>query len=235
MPIYRMAGLNVKIEPKYEKLRRYAEKYLCSDADIDDAIDINISQEYIDQKKQETPYLTYDDIEYIWVGAKFATKLLSNNGFVLHSSAVAYDGDAYLFSAASGTGKSTHTGFWQKVFGEDKAVIINDDKPAIRDIGGVYHACGTAFSGKSPTSTDVQVPVKALCFIYRSEDDEIRKLDPSEALELIFEQTLWKGSGAFVVMVMSVLDDFLKKVPCYSVGVTYSEDSARFVYNALNS
>ncbi len=234
MPIYRMAGLNVKIEPKYDKLRQYAEKYLYTDDVSEDVIELFLSEDFIENKKREVPYLSLEDIEYIYTGAMFAKKLLNCNGFMLHSSAVAYDGDAYLFSAASGTGKSTHTGFWQKVFGEDKAIIINDDKPAIRDLNGRYCACGTAFSGKTPTSANVQVPVKALCFIYRSENDEIRKLEPSEALDLIFEQTLWKGSGAFVGMVLSVLDDFLKKVPCYSVGVTYSESSARFVYNALN-
>ena len=234
MPIYRMAGLNVKIDPKYEKLKQYAEKYLYTGADVENAIDINVSQEYIDWRKKETPYLTLEDIEYIWVGAKFAKLLLEYDGFVLHSSAVAYKGSAYLFSAASGTGKSTHTGFWQKVFGEDEVVILNDDKPALRKMDGTYYACGTAFSGKTPTSANIQVPVKAICFIYRSEKDEMRQIEPSEALDLIFEQTLWKGEGAFIGTVLSVLDDFLRNVPCYSVGVTYSEDSARFVYNALN-
>ena len=58
--------------------------------------------------------------------------LLKNHGFMLHASAVEVDGKAYLFSASSGTGKSTHTKLWQEYFGYDKALIINDDKPALK-------------------------------------------------------------------------------------------------------
>ena len=46
---------------------------------------------------------------------------------VLHSSAIAVDGNAYLFSAHSGTGKSTHTSLWLDHF-KDRAL-----KMCIRD------------------------------------------------------------------------------------------------------
>jgi len=234
MPIYRMAGLNVRIEPQYEKLRQYAEKYLCTEPVSGEVIDLFLPEDFIEKKKQESPYLVLEDIEYIYIGAIFARKLIKRGGFMLHSSAIEYENKAYLFSAASGTGKSTHTGFWQKVFGKDKTTMINDDKPAIREIDGIYCACGSAFSGKTPTSANVQVPIRAVCFIHRSEKDEIRQLEPAEALPLIFEQTLWKGSEEYMALFLARLDDFLKNVPCYSVGVTLSENSARFVYNALN-
>ena len=51
---------------------------------------------------------------------------------MLHSSAVVADGKAYLFTADSGTGKSTHTQLWPRMFG-DRAYILNDDKPALLD------------------------------------------------------------------------------------------------------
>ncbi|MFR5584255.1 MAG: hypothetical protein ACLTLQ_10945 [[Clostridium] scindens] len=62
----------------------------------------------------------------------FIENLFRKGGMMLHASAVEVDGKAYLFSADSGTGKSTHTKQWQNYFGKERALIINDDKPAIR-------------------------------------------------------------------------------------------------------
>lgn len=41
------------------------------------------------------------------------------------------DGKAYMFSAPSGTGKSTHAKLWRDCFG-DRVTMINDDKPLIK-------------------------------------------------------------------------------------------------------
>ena len=235
MAIYKAAGLFLEFTPKYEHLRRYAEKYIYNGEEPPkDIIDLNIPKDYLKEKQKLNPHLSLAMCEYIWTGALFAFKLLEKNGFVVHSSAVAYDGNAYLFSADSGTGKSTHTEFWQEVFGSDKAVIINDDKPAVREIDGVFCASGTMFSGKSPISENISVPVKALCFIHRSEKNEIRRLEAGEALHLLLGQTLRPKNAEKILELTQVLDGFLRKVPVYSLGVTYSPESAEFAYKAIN-
>ena len=235
MAIYKAAGQFIELTPKYEHLRNYAERYLYDgDEQPHDVIDLNVPEDFLIEKQKENPHLSLATCEYIWTGALFAFRLLDREGFVIHSSAVAYDGNAYLFSAHSGTGKSTHTGFWQEVFGKENTYIINDDKPAVTKLNGRYCASGTMFSGKSPTSENVAVPIKALCFIYRSEKDEIRKLEPGEALPLLLEQTLRPSSAEKVIQLSDVLDGFLRNVPVYSLGVTFSPDSARFAYKAIN-
>lgn len=232
MAIYRMAGLLVEMTPKHEHLRRYAEKYLYT-GEVNNEEVINIES----QLEAPPAYAHFDKgaVEYMLNGAKFACKLLTKNGFMLHSSAVAYEGNAYLFSADSGTGKSTHTAFWRQCFGEDKTVIINDDKPALREVDGVFYASGTPFSGKSDLNTDITVPVRAVCFIYRSEKNEIRRLAPDEALEPIFNQIMRPKSPELLNLCFEVLDSFLRKVPIFSLGVTYSPDAAVFAYENINS
>ncbi len=234
MAIYKVAELYLEFTPKYEHLKEYAEKYLYTgEYDPDDVINLDVPKDFFEKKQKENPYLSIAMCEYIWMGAIFALKLLERKGFVIHASAVAYEGYAYLFSADSGTGKSTHTGFWQEVFGADKAVILNDDKPAVREIDGRFCASGTMFSGKSPLSDDITVPVKALCFIHRSEQNEIKRLSVGEALPLLFEQTLRPRRSEKILELTEILDGFLRSVPVYSLGVTYSPDSARFAYEAL--
>jgi serine kinase of HPr protein (carbohydrate metabolism regulator) len=51
--------------------------------------------------------------------------------FLFHGSAIAVDGVGYLFTAKSGTGKSTHARLWRELLGA-RAVMVNDDKPLLR-------------------------------------------------------------------------------------------------------
>ncbi len=235
MAIYKIADIFVEMEPKYKRLKKYAEKYLYTGDEVpEDVMKVEISEEVMKMKNEEHSYLSPANCEYIFFGACFASRILKYNGFVLHSSAIAYDGNAYLFSADSGTGKSTHTGFWQEVFGKENVVYINDDKPAIREVDGVFYASGTPFSGKSDLSENITVPLKAVCFIHRSEQNEIKKLSPSEAMNLLFGQTLRPSRPQSITLLLEILDRFFNKVPVYSLGVTYSPDSAQFAYEALN-
>lgn len=235
MAIYKAAGLYLEFTPRYERLRKYAEKYLYQGSETpSDVINLDIPEDFVLEKQEENPHLTVETCEYIWTGILFARKILERNGFVLHSSAISCDGEAYLFSADSGTGKSTHTKFWQEVFGKERTFIINDDKPAVREIDGKFYASGTMFSGKSPMSKSVSVPLKAICFIYRSETNEIRRLEVGEALPLLFEQTLRPKNEEKIVELLTILDSFLRAIPVYSLGVTLSPESAIFAYKAIN-
>ena len=101
-----------------------------------------------------------DDWDYFLEGAKFSSLLLENDGFVLHASALALNENAFLFSANSGIGKSTHTRLWKKVF--DGVTIINDDKPALRLKSGLFYVYGTPWSGKSSLNENICVPLKSI-------------------------------------------------------------------------
>ena len=98
------------------------------DGDAKTQITLTMTEELCIQKQAEQPHLTLEECEYIFVGLEFYRKLLLQGGMMIHASAVEVDGRVYLFSADSGTGKSTHTKQWQKYFGTERALIINDDK-----------------------------------------------------------------------------------------------------------
>ena len=235
MAIYKIADIFVEMTPCHNRLKKYAEKYLYTGNETpENVMKVEISEDILKMKNEEHSYLSAEECEYIFFGACFAARLLKYNGFVLHSSAIAYEGNAYLFSADSGTGKSTHTGFWQDVFGKENVIFINDDKPAIREINGVFYASGTPFSGKSDLSNNIVVPLKAVCFIHRAEQNEMKRLNPSDAMELLFGQILRPRQSQSITLLFEILDSFFTKVPVYSLGVTYSPDSAKFAYEALN-
>ena len=118
---------------------------------------------------------TLDAAEYMGTGTYFARQLLRFDGFQLHSSAVMLDGKAYLFSAPSGTGKSTHTEKWCRLFG---AKLLNDDKPALRCQDGTWMAYGTPWSGKHDLSEPVGVPLGGIAFLKRGEENRIYRMEP---------------------------------------------------------
>lgn len=74
---------------------------------------------------------TIDEAEEFATASIFNRKIIHRGAMLVHSSALVFDGKAYLFSADSGVGKSTHTKMWLKRFGS-KAHILNDDKPVVK-------------------------------------------------------------------------------------------------------
>lgn len=228
----RVAELNVEVDYKYPTLVKQAEFYK---ADFEKPnITVSISADSMKELKEENPHLSEDDLEYIFTGAGFYEALLEFNGFMLHSSGVCVDGYAYLFSADPGTGKSTHTGLWQKYFGEDKALIINDDKPAIRLVEDTLYCYGTPWSGKTDKNLNMRVPVGAIVFIERSVGNNwVREITPKEAIPLILQQTIRPAEQDKMIKLLDVLDTLLRRVKVYRLGCDMSEDAVKTSYEGI--
>ena len=236
MSVYNIAGLKVFMEPKYDTTLRQSEKYLapeCSKEDADIIIDYPVMQ--IEWWRERAPHFNEDSCEYMSLGACFYHDLLDYDGIMLHSSAVVYENRAYLFSAKSGTGKSTHTSLWLKHFGEDKAYILNDDKPAIRRIDGRYFACGTPFSGKVDLSRNELVPLQAICVIKRDSKNSIRRLEPGEALYPIMNQTIRPAVAGRMNRVLDILDDLTGQIPVYELKCNISEEAVEIAYERMRN
>ena len=116
---YRIADLCIEYDAKYPLLQQRSQKYAVQVDKM--ALPLSVTQADIDEYRSQAPHLDNGSLEYLLMGARFYEKLLYFKGMLLHASAVVVDGEAYLFTAPSGTGKSTHTGLWLEYF-KDKAV-----------------------------------------------------------------------------------------------------------------
>ncbi len=234
MPFYDIAQLRVEIiEPK-GRTEKQAIPYLSKNQDesLKADIVINVDDSRVEAAIKEHPELNQGDWEYMLTGSDFYTDLIKFNGILLHSSCVVVDGVAYAFSADSGTGKSTHTQLWLKHFG-DRAYILNDDKPAIRIIDGKPYACGTPWSGKYDYSTPAVVPLAGICFLSRSETNQIKKADTGKAIYNIFSQTVRRLGESRMNLLMDNLNEIFKLVPIYDLGCNMSDDAVLCSYNAM--
>lgn len=115
MGIYEFAGCVVSYEPLYGLLRRRMETYR-SDTEGQPDITLDGTKEDYEKLRKQYPHLSIEECEYSCAGAEFYMKLLKHQGFMIHASAVEKEGKAYLFSAPSGTGKSTHAQLWRQTF-----------------------------------------------------------------------------------------------------------------------
>lgn len=175
-------------------------------------------------------HLSIEECEYSCAGAEFYMKLLKHQGFMIHASAVEKEGKAYLFSAPSGTGKSTHAQLWRQTFKGEPIRIINDDKPAVCLQNGVFYACGTPFSGKTDKNENRKAPIQGLCMLHRGKTNKIQKITSGEALPLILPQTLFYGDEEETNLLLSFLDRFLQSVPVYKMECTMEEEAAKTAY-----
>ncbi len=226
------AGLIVEIEPLYDMLLSRLTPFRCDGAKKANII-IHLEKEYFLKKQERLPHLTVEECEYIYTGDAFYRELLRHDGFLLHASAVALNGKAFLFSAPSGTGKSTHTHLWLDYF-KEKAKIINDDKPAIRLIDGEFFACGTPWSGKTDESVNEQIPLKAIAYIIRSKENHIIKAMPQSAVKHILDQTLRPAGRESMERLLTLLDKLLTKVNVYELYCDISAEAVKTAYEMMD-
>lgn len=184
-------------------------------------------------KPEKYPDYTYDQVAYMASGAQFYRRLLKFDGMMLHASAVAVDGRAYLFSGPSGMGKSTHTRLWQQLHGED-AKVFNDDKPALRCLDGVWYAYGTPWCGKDGINLNLKVPLAGICFLKRGEENSIRRLNTQEASFEIISQTIRRFRSAELLdEMLQIVERLVRDIPVFELTNKPELDAARLSYQAM--
>lgn len=172
-------------------------------------------------------------IDYMESGRLFNLGLLKHNGFFLHASTVVVDGKAYLFSGRSGVGKSTHTRLWLDMF--PGARIINDDKPALRCIDGVWYAYGTPWCGKDGINENAKAPLAGVCFLNQADHNAIRQLPAAEAMTQLLRQTdFWMQDLQQLDLLSAHLTDFLNSIPVFWLDNRPEPEAARLSYNTMS-
>lgn len=175
----------------------------------------------------------YDLYCYMESGADFSANLLYHGGMMLHASAVAYGGRAYLFSGPSGIGKSTHTRLWRQIFG-DEAVVINDDKPALRFLDERWYAYGTPWCGKEGINVNTKVPLAGICFLEQGETNSISSLSAQDAIPRIIPQTMYGFKRPDKAQsLLERMDCLIRHIPICMMVNKADEECARMSYSYM--
>ena len=185
---YKIADLIVEYTAKYDDLKRLSEQFLYN-GERETDITLSVTDKQLENMlSRSVEGTTISGIENLAMSSEFNRAAIKYGVMLVHSSALIYDGGAYLFSADSGVGKSTHTKLWLKAFG-DKVHIMNDDKPVVRLYDDHAQAFGTPFDGGSGIALNESYPLKAIIFVERGEENSVRIPESKEIIQKLYFQT----------------------------------------------
>ena len=158
--------------------------------------------------------------------------LLHHDGFMVHASAISYEGQGILFSAPSGTGKTTHTKLWEESY--DSAFLLNDDSPIIRFLeDGKAYACGSPWAGASGDGQNAIVPLKAIVFLRQGEQNEISRLQTIQALQWLMGNVNRPTEKGLLDKLFTLIHLLLSDTPCYLLKCRPDRDAVETVRNEL--
>lgn len=231
--VFKFADVPVKIKYGNAEIKDFAADYA-----FDGRPDIKITVVGRDIERERKLSLDGGNLpdwyyETLAILRDFCVKAVGYDVILFHSSAIAVDDKAYLFTAPSGTGKSNHTRLWRKMLGE-RAVMVNDDKPFIRFNDGVPYVYGSPWNGKHRISNNISCPVKAICLIEQAKENKIRRINSKEALPLLCRQIFYSREAKNFQQVMMLAGRLVSSTPVYVLECNVSDEAAQLSYNTMN-
>ena len=238
--VYKIADRIIEIESLYEEVHDLCKDYVFSgmpDFCIStDKNDILYEQERSAREdiKEGKPVRKWPEsyLETLAVYRKIADLLTDDNVILFHGSVIAVDNQAYLFTAKSGTGKSTHTRLWREHFGE-RAVMVNDDKPLLKITEQNVIAYGTPWNGKHHLGENIAVPLKALCILQRGEENQIAQVTKQQAYSMLIQQVHKSADPAKLARTLQLIDRLAERVSLYQLQCNRNPDAVTVSYHAM--
>ena len=175
-----------------------------------------------------------DDLSYDTVFTSLFSlerHMIERNALILHSAYIRFQGKAILFSAPSGTGKSTQAGLWEEYRSAEQ---LNGDRSLLRKISGVWHACGWPVCGSSEICNNADTPLCAIVMLSQGKSNEISRLAPMAAFSQLYTQiTINRWNRDYLTRAMDEIETLVREIPIYHLSCTISEGAVNCLEQAL--
>ena len=186
-----IAGYVIHVETIHTRPKAICRDFIVTNKSADIDIRITEADIDIDRKEYEANYDILDPwegfLEVSTLCRLVTTKFIEFDTIMLHGAAVAYNQQSYIFSAPSGTGKTTHAIKWLRNL--PGTFMVNGDKPFIKFLQeGNVLVCGSPWAGKETIYTNTMVPLKAIIFMERAEENRIEQISFLQAFSFLLQQ-----------------------------------------------
>lgn len=229
----------VLIQTKYPRVWRLSDSFLVERLPVATTIPCACTRIYDADPLHVTGWLYPEAAQYFQTldnlldAANLEHMLTALGAISLHSSFITHGGQAVLFSAPSGTGKSTQAALWEQ---HAHAEQINGDRSVIRCVDGVWTAFGFPFAGSSGIYKNKSAPIRAIVVLRQAKDNTIERLGASEAFRLLYSETAiqrWNTQGHAAAV--DLLIRLSAAVPVYRLCCTPDARAVELLRQTLSS
>lgn len=244
----KIADVLMDVSSQYEMLTEYCRDYIVEDSAEEVSERLVLTMEDIEKERaiaeksgesvptlgsqKNMPQYSPQYLETLAALRKIADFMPEKDRFLMHGAVVAWKNQGYLFTAPSGTGKSTHLALWKKYLG-DQAEVINGDKPLLKVTEDEVWVYGTPWAGKEQWQVNKKVALKGICFLERGEKNSIQKIDSFSALPFLMRQVYFTDAPQSAGKTMELLDQMLKIVPLYKMKCDISKEAFECSFGAM--
>lgn len=157
------------------------------------------------------------------------TILAREGGFLLHASGLAYQDRGFVFTGASGTGKSTLAGW----FAEKGAQVLSDERMILRRNHSPVRMFGTPWIGSGAFASNASAPLSRLfCIRHGQDEHRFESLPASRIVSLLLQQTfLPYWDRAAMDATVDSLVSLTQQVPCISLACLKNPDVVDAIMN----
>lgn len=183
--------------------------------------EINQNQATIIFKQEYLSMLKYDTVFNSLLALE--RRMNNFNSYVLHSSYIVYQNQAILFSAPSGTGKSTQADLWKKYRNIE---IINGDRTLLTLKDDCFFANGWPVCGSSKICFNQTYPIKAIVLLQQGKQNQISQLSYIEKTKrLLKEITINYHNQEYLDNALVFIEQLIKKIPIINLSCTISKEA----------
>ena len=220
----------LEVNAFYELTKEYCKDYLTNEEP--DYV-ITMSKEDLENESSNSKVgNVYVSEEISALYRKIADLFVDNNTVVFHGSSFKAGDYAYIVTAKSGTGKSTHVKLLETLLGNEFE-YINDDKPLleVKDNITLY---SSPWNGKERRGNNIHAPLKSVIFLNRGIDNTYRKLDNKEEVYFrLLSQIYLPKQKDNREKALKLIDVLLSSVTFYEINVNMDISAAKMTYERI--
>lgn len=230
----RLAKIPLRLKLSHGLDKRLYEGFIDPDA-AEGTPAVWVSQADLEARRDLYPAGMSDMLlEYNELPGRVSEYLLEHDCCLFHGAAFLWREKAYIFTAPSGTGKSTQYVLWKEQLGEEMQ-ILNGDKPILRlEADGRLWVYPSPWQGKENMGSMRCAPLGGVIVLQQGVVNSVRRLRPVEAVAPLYLQFLFPGETEETVRRVCALESCLiDQVPVWHMVNRGDVDSAKLCINTM--
>ena len=160
------------------------------------------------------------------------TFFIRKDCLMLHASFIRQQGKGILFTAPSGTGKSTQAELWKAY---EDAEILNGDRAAVRKSDGCWYAYGLPYAGSSGIYRNESAKLSAVVVLRQAKVNRIRRMKLLEIVQNLYpETTIHHWESDFVEKALTILTELAEEVSFYLLECLPNRDAVKLLKEEIS-